>query len=120
MTSDPFDVDKLALTDEQVRERLAIVPRKIRKQRQQFIKVPWVWAERLAKAHYAATYRVALHVLHQHWKKHGEPFTLANGDVGWVGVSPRQKWRALGELEQLGLVRIERRPRKSPRITIVV
>ena len=114
---DPFE--GLALTDEQVKERLAVVPRKIQKRRKHFILVPWTWAERLAEANYIGTYRTALHLLYQHWKKRGEPFTLANGMLAKDGVSRWQKWRALKELERLGLIRVERRPRKSPLITVV-
>ena len=115
MTDDrnPFaDLDALRLS-----EHLASVPEKIRKRRQQFVKVPWTWIERLIAARQIATYRVALFVLHQSWKARGEPFTLSNGAVN--GVSRWQKWRALRELEQLGLITVERRERKSPRIAVI-
>jgi hypothetical protein len=98
---------------------LAVVPRKIQKRRQQFVMVPWTWIEKLATARYVATYRVALHVLYRHWKGQGEPFTLSNGAMLMEGVARGTKWRALRELERLGLIAIERRPRKSPRITMV-
>jgi hypothetical protein len=101
-------------------EMLAIVPRKIQKRRQQFVMVPWTWIERLVKARYIATYRVALHVLYQHWKRNGQPFTLANGAMVKEGVSRQRKWEALDELEQLGLITIERRRRKTPQITVLV
>jgi hypothetical protein len=114
---DPFD--GIALTDEQVNER-AIVPRKIQKRRRHFVKVPWIWIERLAQAHYIATYRVALHLLYEHWKKHGGPISLANGALRAEGVTRFAKWRALGELEQLGLISIERRRRQSPKIALLL
>jgi hypothetical protein len=95
------------------------VSRKIRKRREQFVMVPWTWIERLAKARFTATYRVALHVLYRHWKG-GGPFTLSNGAVAMEGVERRAKWRALQELEQFGLITIERRRRKSPRIAVTV
>jgi hypothetical protein len=98
----------------------AVVPEKIRKRREHFVKVPWTWIERLVGARYIATYRVAHHVLYRHWKGRGEPFTLANGMLEMEGVERRAKWRALLELERLGLITIERRPRKSPRITVLV
>jgi hypothetical protein len=112
--------DGLALTDDQVRERLANVPRKIQKRRRHFIKVPWAWVERLAKARYTATYRVALHLLYQHWKQKGGPVKLPNGMLVLGGVSRWQKWRALGDLERLGLINVERRTRKSPLVTLIV
>jgi hypothetical protein len=98
---------------------LTVVPRNIQKQRQHFVKVPWTWIERLAVAHYTATYRVALHILYRHWKT-GRPFLLSNGMLSMEGVERRAKWRGLRELEQLGLVAIERRKRKSPLITVLL
>ena len=40
-----------------------------------------LWVERLAQARHIATYRVALHVLYQNWKRGGTPFALSNS---WV------------------------------------
>ena len=115
---DPYaDLKQHRLTPEML-AKLAVVPRKIQRRREHFVKVPWSWVERLAKARYTATYRVALHILYRRWKSSGKPFTLSNGMVAMEGVSRWQKWRALRELEQLGLITIERRKRKTPRITV--
>ena len=84
-----------------------------------FVKVPSVWVERLREARYVATYRVALHLLHQHWKSHGRPLTLSNGALEREGVTRRAKWRALRELEALRLIMVERRPRQSPRVVLL-
>jgi hypothetical protein len=118
MTSNK-ELEGLALPPEMVAGRLAVVPRKIRKRREQFVQVPWTWIERLAKTQSANTYRVALHLLYLHWKSNGDPIKLANGMLAMGGVTRFSKWRALRELEQLGLIRMERRPRKSPTITVV-
>jgi hypothetical protein len=117
MTDDPL---KFAVPDDQIRERQAVVPRKIQKRREHFVKVPWVWIERLEKVRQIATYRVALQVLYQHWKGRGEPFTLSNGMLRMSGVSRWQKWRGLRELRELGLITVVCRSRKSPRITVLV
>ena len=69
--------------------------------------MPGTWIERLATARYIASYRLALHILYRHWKGGGEPFTLSNGMVAMEGVGRRAKWRALQELEQLGLITVE-------------
>jgi hypothetical protein len=95
-----------------------VVPRKIERRRQHFVKVPWMWIERLADARHIASYRVALHVLYQSWKNGGKPFTLSNSAV--TGVKKGQKWRALRELERLRLVTIEPRKRKAPLITAIL
>jgi hypothetical protein len=98
-------------------QQWATLPKKIQKRRKGFTIVPGLWQEQLTKARHIATYRSALHILRRHWENSGEPFTLSNGALELVNVSRWQKWRALGELEQLGLIAIERRKRKSPRIT---
>jgi hypothetical protein len=112
------DIASYAIPDTTVKERPIGVPRKVARKRQHFTMVPGIWAERLTRARFIATYRVALHLLYQHWWQRGQSFTLSNGAI--ASVSRRMKWRALAELEQLGLVSIERRPRKSPIITILV
>jgi hypothetical protein len=113
---DPFNLNKLVLPREMIRERCITVPRKIR--HGHFVKVPWAWIERLAPTHSAATYRVAHHVLYQHWKQRGQPIRVANGVLRMEGVPRTSKWRALLELERLGLISIERRLRKSPLVTV--
>jgi hypothetical protein len=107
------DIRQYRLTPEKLAQ-LAVVLGQIKKRRRQFVMVPWTWIEKLGTARYVATYRVALHVLYRHWRGRGEPFTLSNGMVAIEGVSRWQKWRALRELERLGLIAIERRPRRSP------
>jgi hypothetical protein len=117
---DPYaDLKRHRLTPEMV-ATLAVVPRKLRKRREHFVQFPWFWVERLAKARYTVTYRVALHVLYRHWKGDSKSFTLSNGMVAMEGVARGTKWRALRELEQLKLIVIERRRRKSPRITAII
>jgi DNA-binding transcriptional regulator YhcF (GntR family) len=44
---------------------------------------------------------------------------LTNALAMAEGVSRRTKWNALIELERLGLVRVERRSRKSPRLHLL-
>jgi hypothetical protein len=73
---------------------------------------------RLAGARHIATYRVALHLLYRTWKEGNQSVTLPNRALVADGVSRWRKWDALRELERLGLIAVERRPRKAPRITI--
>jgi hypothetical protein len=91
-----------------------------RRKKKHFIKIPQTWVDRLIEARYTVTYRVALHVLYRHWRERGAPFTLANGVLAMKGVTRGTKWRALQELEKLGLITIERRDRRSPRITVLL
>src|SRR5262245_59428683 len=93
-------------------------PAKSKKWRRQFIKVPWAWAERLRKAKRVSTYRLAHMLLYEHWRRGGQVVQLSNVAAKCEGLTRRSKWRALSELERLGLVEVERRPRKSPRIAL--
>jgi hypothetical protein len=114
---DAFDnIENFRLSPDQVR---TITPSKILKRRAHFIRVPFGWLERLNGASGKA-YSMALHLLYRHWRANGRPFTLSNGMLKIDGIGRTSKWRALTELEGLGLVSIERRPRKSPAITVHV
>ena len=99
--------------------QVAFTPSTMRQRQGQFIKVPWMWYERLVKARRASTYQVALYVLFQHWKRNGQPFALPNRGLETLGISRWRKWSALRELERLGLIQIERRPRRSPMIAVL-
>ena len=83
-----------------------------------FVRFPCLWKEELTKARHIASYRVALHLLHETWKTDRKTVELSNEALRTEGVSRRQKWRALEELTRLGLVAVERRPRKTPRVTV--
>jgi hypothetical protein len=74
--------------------------------------VPEAWSDRLADTKHVATYKVALYLLHHHWKEKGAWLTLANTTV--KGVSRWEKRAALDELAAWGLITIKRRPDKSP------
>jgi hypothetical protein len=115
---DPLHLSNLALPAEMITERRALLPRKIQKRQQHFVRMPWAWVERLRNTKSANTYRVALHLLYLYWKTGGASFSLANGGLAMEGVTRHAKWRALRELERLGLIMVERRPRKSPLISI--
>jgi hypothetical protein len=108
------------MTDDDPHGARRLEPRKIRERRQQFVKVRWAWIERLCKARRASTLKVALFILHLDWKHHGRPFALGNHAMAEDGISRYQKRDALRELEQLGLISIQRRRRKSPLITISI
>jgi hypothetical protein len=116
--SDPLDVDNLRFQPSDA--QWAIVPKKIRQRRLQFVKVPWTWIERLAPSQSANTYRVALTLLFRHWKGNGDPIKLGNGMLAIDGVSRFAKYRALAELEQFGLITVDRRLKKSPIVTLIL
>jgi hypothetical protein len=84
-----------------------------------FFMMPTVWAERLNAAKSAATFKVALHLLLKEFETHQQTTRLANVALTAIEVSRRQKWRALAELEKLGLIRVDRRNRKSPMVILL-
>jgi hypothetical protein len=112
MSDDPFD--KFI---QPVKEKRAVVPRRIQKRRQQFVMVPMAWREGLEGAT-GQTVLLALDLLYLGWKQ-GGPIKLANGMLRHDGISRQSKWRGLNELERRGLVAVERRPRRSPLVTLL-
>jgi hypothetical protein len=81
--------------------------------------VPIEWSRRLSAAQLATTFKVAHHLLFESFKNRRQTIQLANGALMMQGVTRWQKWRALKELETLGLVAIAHRERKSPEITLL-
>jgi hypothetical protein len=124
MPADREDADQAMLDRLRLPDVPGTAPRPVatntKERHQQFVKFPRAWVDRLRTARYTSTYRVALHLLFRHWKSDGRPIQLSNVALAEAGVSRDQKWRALRELECLGLIRIERRRRRSPVITLLI
>jgi hypothetical protein len=122
--ADPFDLDALRPGPEI--QKLARVagrppaPARPRKWRRQFIRFPWAWMDALKAADRSQTYRLALLLVYEHWRAGGRDIVLSNVALEREGISRWSKWRALGDLEKLGLVRVERRHRKAPRIVVLI
>jgi hypothetical protein len=94
-------------------------PKRIK--RSQFVQVPLIWVERLQAARCIGSYRLALHLLFQHWKSGGKPIKLSNVALAEFGVRDREtKWRILLELERLGLVSVERHPKRAPVVSALL
>jgi hypothetical protein len=113
---DPFDLDALRVNPANPNLRPKGATRKATWQNR-FILVPWAWVDRLNDARHVGTYQVALHLLYESWRNGGRVIRLSNSAPG---IERRRKWRGLRELEQFGLIEIERRPRKAPLITVLV
>jgi len=111
-----LDVSAFRVTSEMLSER-PIIQKKTRKRRLHWVRLPMAWYERLEGAP-GQTYRVALYLLYLHWKGNGKPIKLANGMLKMDGVPPESRRRALRDLERRGVISVERRPRKSPIITL--
>jgi hypothetical protein len=118
---DPFDdISKLRVSPafiEAVPVSAPVTPTKILKRRKNFIMLPMAWYDRLIECG-GGTYKTAIHILYLDWKNNGKAFTLANGMLGYDGVSRWTKYRALANLKRLGLITVEQEPRKSPTIHV--
>jgi hypothetical protein len=80
--------------------------------------LPREWELRLLKAKRISTYRLAIELLYLHWKGNGKPVTVSGKVAQAVKIAARSKWEALAELERLGLIEVDRSPRKSPRVVL--
>jgi len=117
---DPFDLEKFRLHPEDVKAYAGKTTASHGRRRQhQFTIIPHNWSDQLKTARYISTFKIAHHLLYQHWKAGGRPITLTNVALTGAGVSRRSKWHALNELERLKLIKVERRPRKSPLVTLL-
>ena len=112
-----LDLKSLELPPELVAKGKKASATKPKKRRQHFVRVPWMWMEKLIGCR-GQTLRVAFVVLYLDWKAKGRPVKLANKLPQMVGVSRRAKWRALNDLESIGLISVERRAKKSPIVQV--
>jgi hypothetical protein len=115
--TDPFDLANLRLPPELQTGARTVTASKSR--HQPFVKFPWSWADRL-RTNRGTTYRVAIHLLYEHWRGGGRPIQLSNVALSGQGVRSKSKWRALHELESAGLIRVERRARRSPVVYVLL
>jgi hypothetical protein len=100
-------------------EAAAPVKRKAKKWQHCFVSVPWVWADQLKTCDRAATFKLALLLLYEHWRSNGSRVRLTNALAATMDILPEAKRRALADLERRGLVSVERRSRKTPLVTIL-
>ena len=120
MSKSGFSLENLKLTDEIIRTvQPKCVKERQRRKRSQFVMVPASWMERLEEARFIGTLKLALHILFRCWKERSQSILVTNTAFGKSGGARQGKYRALRELKNLGLIDLEWRPRKSPRVTIL-
>ena len=117
MRHDDFSIHGIQIGEAPAANHL--VPRRSPRGQRQFVRVPLEWGHRLAGARYTATWTLALHLLRRAFKERRQTIKVANALLASKGVSRRQKWRALRELEAMGLVEVGHHARKSPDITLL-
>jgi hypothetical protein len=100
------------------RELEAAAPVK-RKKVEPFVKVPLWWITSAAKATRSPDTLVLIELLYASWKARSSTFPLPNSRLAKLGASREVKRRVLRDLEQAGLISVERPTRKSPVVTLV-
>jgi len=100
------------------RELEAAAPIK-RKKAEPFVKVPLWWIAAAAKATRSPATVVCIELLHSALKAKSPTFPLPNGRLQRLGVNRETKRRILRTLEEGGLIRVERPPRKTPIVTLL-
>jgi hypothetical protein len=113
LNQEPFELEQLRIDPERVTK-----PVKPKKWRRHFVRVPWVWVERLQTARRVSTYRLALLLVYEHWRTGARPVVLSNVFTHAEGLSRRSKWRAIAELERLGLIQVKRHQRRAPMVVL--
>ena len=114
------------MADEIRIEKLRVDPSRIqqaqkskqKKWQRVFTLVPREWELRLLRTKRVSTYRLAIELLYLYWYTDGKPVTVSNIVAQAVKISPRSKWDALADLERLGLIDVDRRRRRSPRVVL--
>jgi hypothetical protein len=89
------------------------------KWQRRYVRVPWSWLDRLKTSTRVSTYRLAHHLIYVAWRNGGRPIRLANVALAEDGITRKAKQLALEELEQMGLIKVQRQPRKSPLVTVI-
>jgi hypothetical protein len=86
--------------------------------RTRFILMPIEWHEGLIGLS-GATQDLGRELLAEAWRKDVKTVTVSNTLAGRVGVAPRHRARVLGQLEERGLVKVDRQHGRAPRATLL-
>jgi hypothetical protein len=92
---------------------------KAKQPRKRFVQVPLWWAEAITKATKTPKAFVGIWLLLLAFRTKNSTFVLPNGQLAACGVNRKTKWQALRDFESAGLILMERRPRKSPKVTLL-
>jgi hypothetical protein len=94
-------------------------PKKKRRQGEPFVNVPIEWARRAAEATKTGRAMVWIELLYKAWRAKSNTVALSNETLNRAGVTRRMKYRTLRAMEEAGLVTIEWRDGRAPRVTII-
>jgi hypothetical protein len=89
------------------------------RKQQQFVKLPLQWAADAARVTGTRAAMVWILLLHMAWKTKSTTFPLSNVMLARYGVSREMKRRVLEKLEASGHIKIERRWKRNPIVTLL-
>jgi hypothetical protein len=85
-----------------------------------FVKVPLGWIAAAAKATRSPGTLVMVELLYASWKAKSQTFPLPNGRLAKLGVSREIKRRVLRDLEQAGLIAVDRSSIRRFVVTLIL
>lgn len=113
-------------TDDEIFARLQRAPaiqpagrRQSKARKDTFAMVPLWWIEQAARATENPRAFVLIWLLHLSWKARSMTFPVPNAGIVKRGGSRWAKYGVLDDLEAAGLITVERRPGKTPIVTLV-
>jgi hypothetical protein len=119
MNDSAFSAKDLKLRPEQLKNLRPVETgvAKPKRQKREFVQITREQSEHLDKVSHTAEV-VFRHLMFLNWKSPGRTIYLANGALSQKGVSRYAKYRALDELKKVGLIKLRKRPSKSPGVII--
>jgi hypothetical protein len=88
--------------------------------KEKFTKVPLQWAAEIAKCTGTRRAMVWILLLYMVWRNRSTTFPLSNAILARYGVSREMKRRTLEKLEAAGRIKVERRYKQSPIVTLLL
>jgi hypothetical protein len=89
------------------------------RRRAPFVVLPLSWAAEACAATNCQKAMVWIWLVHRMRKTKSTTVTIPNRALAKYGISRRVKSLALRQLEEAGLISVERRPRKTPLVTLL-
>ncbi|MER3448119.1 MAG: hypothetical protein C4291_15430 [Candidatus Dadabacteria bacterium] len=117
------DLDQCRVPDKAgqlIKAKLTVMP-KARKARTEFLKgpIPLPWLLRVMKIPSKAPLAVALAIWFEAGRRRSNEVKLTTAILNRFNVNRKAKYRALKMLEEAGLIRVYRKPRCNPVVTIL-
>jgi hypothetical protein len=93
--------------------------KKAEKASEPFVQVPLWWIEMAAQRAKSPATLVLIELLYAAWKAKSPTFPLPNARLQKMGTSREMKRRVLHRLERNGVIMVERKPHKTPVVTLI-